>query len=331
MAANDPLHDGEREARSLRGPALAPPPTVRGLSAARDSPQVSRLLEMLTAFGAPLPRARRQRYRAQLTDVLRSASEADVDWALSRMNTTDFGWGYHPSNPLARSVSYIMGDSSLELGSALSGGRHLRAVEGRPLVLLANHLSYADAHLVQFLLYAAGHVDVAERLTVVAGPKVFDDRVRRFTCTSFGTITTPQSQTCASGAAAMAPREMARLARKSISDAFERLGAGDVLLIFPEGTRARDRCLQPLLPAIIRYLEHADTVVMPLGLMGTQGVMPMGDDRLHLAHVEARLGPACDVGELRNSCDGNNRHVATALGQAIARTLEPAYRGVYAD
>ncbi len=55
----------------------------------------------------------------------------------------------------------------------IPGLEHLAAIAARPVVIVANHLSYADANAIDVLLQQAGADALCERLTVVAGPKVY--------------------------------------------------------------------------------------------------------------------------------------------------------------
>lgn len=66
------------------------------------------------------------------------------------------------------------------------GTGHLAAVAGKPVVVAANHLSYSDANLLEVLLHQAGAGALADRLTVVAGPKVYSNLRRRFSSLCFG-------------------------------------------------------------------------------------------------------------------------------------------------
>ena len=102
------------------------------------------------------------------------------------------------------------------------------------MVILANHLSYSDANLLEVLLQRSGASAFSDRLTVVAGPKVYSSLKRRFSSLCFGTIKTAQSSTISTedGDGPRNAREVARAARLAIEIAHERLHEGDALLIF---------------------------------------------------------------------------------------------------
>jgi 1-acyl-sn-glycerol-3-phosphate acyltransferase len=212
----------------------------------------------------------------------------------------------------------------------VEGGEHLRAVADRSLVLLPNHLSYADANLIEVLLHRAGFDDVCARLCVVAGPKVYAEPWRRFASLCFGTIKTAQSSQVASGEAVMRPREVARIARETISLAFERLSAGDSLLLFGEGTRSRDGTLQPLLPAVARYCERPDLVLVPCGIVGTETFLGFADVRPQTTRAVLRIGAPVLASDLVARCERNRGEIVERIGRMIAATLPQQYRGAYA-
>ena len=148
-------------------------------------------------------------------------------------------------------------------------------VRGTPLVIFANHLSYSDANVVEVILRSAGASCLADRLTAIAGPKVYSNVTRRFSSLCFGTIKVPQSSERSSEDAVMNPRDVARAARRAIEIAQERLSLGEALLIFAEGSRSRTAQMQQFLPGTARYLELPGTWVLPIGIAGTEKLFPI--------------------------------------------------------
>ena len=122
-------------------------------------------------------------------------------------------------------------------------------------MIFANHLSYSDANVVEVVLRKAGAAGLADRLTAIAGPKVYSNVTRRFSSLCFGTIKVPQSSERSSEDAVMNPRDIARAARRAIQIAQERLSLGEALLIFAEGSRSRTAQMQQFLSGTARYLE----------------------------------------------------------------------------
>ena len=127
----------------------------------------------------------------------------------------------------------------------------------------------------------------------------------------------------------MGAREVARIARATIQSSFDRLDAGDALVIFPEGTRSRTASMQPILAAISRYLERPGAVLLPVGITGTENLIPIGESRIHATEVVVRIGEPVASEDLVAECEKKRPRMAEAIGKAIARNLPESYRGVY--
>jgi 1-acyl-sn-glycerol-3-phosphate acyltransferase len=270
-------------------------------------------------------------------DEIRDCLKREIDAAgpralvrLSRaLSSTGADWDYYPRDPLARRIHQVLADQILLPDSTLYGAEHLTTLGDGPVVIVANHLSYADANLVEVMFHRAGADKTCDRLTVIAGPKVYSSLKRRFSSLCFGTIKVPQSSGVSSEDAVMDPREVARAARRSIDTAHERLQHGDVLLVFGEGTRSRTRGMQPMLAGVTRYLEVPDTMVLPVGIIGTEALFPIDDDALHPVRVEVRVGQPVPAQAIRERCGGDRQAMMDDVGRAIAALLPPEYRGAY--
>jgi 1-acyl-sn-glycerol-3-phosphate acyltransferase len=270
---------------------------------------------------------------------IRKAIEAEID-AVGPQGLDDLngrlarageGWSYYERDPLARRIHHGLADRILLPGSTLIGAEHVDAVAGKPVVIVANHLSYSDANLVEVQLHRSGEAGrmMSDRLTVIAGPKVYSSLKRRFSSLCFGTIKTPQSSAVSSDEAVMNAREVARAARQSIDVAHERLFQSDALLVFAEGTRSRTREMQQTLTAVTRYFDFPDVWVLPAGITGTEAMFPIGEDGLHPVRAVTTIGPPIDARALHDETRGDRRRMMDVVGGKIAELLPVDYRGAY--
>ena len=272
-------------------------------------------------------------------DEIRESLEREIDQAGpdalaglgDRLANTGADWTYYPQDPLAKRIHHLLADRILAHDPILLGTEHLAAVGDEPLVIFANHLSYSDANLLEVLFQRAGASALADRLTVVAGPKVYSTLKRRFSSLCFGTIKTPQNNAVSTGEAVMNARDVALAARRSIQIARERLRLGEALLVFAEGTRSRSGEMQPLLAGVARYLDEPGSWVLPVGIAGSEALFPIGADALTPVRVVTRVGRPIRASVLRERARGKRRLIVDGIGVAIAALLPPDYRGAYAD
>jgi hypothetical protein len=241
---------------------------------------------------------------------IRAALEREVDaagaeslLALRTRLADDHGWGYYPSDPLARRIHH----------------------------LLATSRRWHTLRSIELLLHAAGCDELATRLTALAGPKVFSSRARRFSSLCFGTVKVPQSAEVSSGEAVLSARQVAVAARQSIDVAIGRLRGGDALVLFGEGTRSRTGEMQAMLAGVARYLDIPEAWVLPVGLAGSEALFPVDTTAPRPARVVAQLGRPFKARMLLDRAAGDRRLVMDAIGLAIAAAVLPKYRGVYGD
>ena len=252
-----------------------------------------------------------------------------IDALSSRLRVAGTDWDYYPPDPLARRIHHGLAPRVMRPEPIVHGAEHLDAVQGQPLVIFANHLSYSDANVVDVLLRNAAAHTLADRLTAVAGPKVYSNVARRFSSLCFGTIKVPQSSERSSEDAVMTPREVATAARRAIQIAQERLLLGEALLIFGEGSRSRTAQMQQFLPGTARYLDLPGIWVLPIGITGTEKLFPIDGASLHPVPVTMNIGRPMAASELPGRAPRDRRLMMDTIGRTVAALLPQDYRGVY--
>ncbi len=286
---------------------------------------IDRLAKLFAEWGGPSIEDVHGLLDGALTDV----SDAELGELFVRLETTGSDWGYHAPDPVARRISRLVHRIFAGEGSTLLDDGGAAAARRGPVVLLGNHLSFIDANTVDHLLSTHGLDDVTRSLTVLAGPKVYSEPVRRLASLCFGTIKMPQSTSRASGEAVLSRRETLRLAALTLDATRERRARGGHVLIFSEGTRSRSASMQRVLAAIARYVEEPFATIVPFGLHGTEALVPIDDERPHHADVHVRFGAPIDARALFDRARNRRGAIADAIGFLTADLLPPAYRGIY--
>ena len=289
------------------------------------------LVESIVRFLARERVANAREIRECVERAIDECGPGAIEALSARLLTAGTDWAYYAPDPLARRIHHALASRVMRPEPVVEGAQHLGAVQELPLVIFANHLSYSDANVVDVLLRQAGAGCLADRLTAVAGPKVYSNVTRRFSSLCFGTIKVPQSAERSSEEAVMNSREVARAARRAIQIAHERLMLGEALLIFGEGSRSRTARMQQFLPGTARYLEQPGTWVLPIGITGTEKLFPIDGAALHPVPITIHIGRPIPASELRARAPRDRRVMMDSIGRAIADLLPPEYRGVYRD
>lgn len=287
------------------------------------------LVETIVRFLAHERAADVRAIRTCVEQAIDESGPGAIDSLSARLLRAGADWAYYPHDPLARRIHHALAPRVLQPAPVVEGTAHLDDVKDRPLVIFANHLSYSDANVVEVILRSAGASALADRLTAIAGPKVYSNLSRRFSSLCFGTIKVPQSSERSTEDAVMHPRDVARAARRAIQIAQERLMLGEALLIFAEGSRSRTAQMQPFLSGTARYLDLADTWVLPIGIAGTEKLFPIDGAGLHSVPIALNIGRPMRAADLRGRFRRDRRGLMDCVGRAVAALLPEEYRGVY--
>ncbi|CAN5843686.1 lysophospholipid acyltransferase family protein [soil metagenome] len=167
-----------------------------------------------------------------------------------------------------------------------------------PLIVVANHLSNADPPLVVGWLTPL----LGRRMHILAKDSLFVGPL--------GSLLRSQGATpVRSGGSDME-------AFRSARGVLER---GDVLCIFPEGTRSRTGRLQPAKPGVAMLATRADVLILPVGISGSDRFLPPAARLPRFgATITLRVGPPFRLSLAR---DMTRRQALLAASDEIMRRL----------
>ena len=109
-----------------------------------------------------------------------------------------------------------------------------------------------------------------------------------------------------------------RVDRRGFDEAAQRLKAGQVVVIYPEGGRSTDGTLQSGKPGLGILLETAKCPVLPALLQGTYDVLPPGAKWIRLRPITVTFGKPMDFSA---TLEGANEETKKAVYQRISQEI----------
>ena len=183
-----------------------------------------------------------------------------------------------------------------------------------PLILAANHASNFDAIVLGSWLIPK----LGRRIHWLGKKELFAWPIVGWAAANGGVHPVDRST---------ADVEAFRLAQRILTD-------GQVLFVFPEGTRSPDGGLQAAQDGVAALAMRTDASIVPLGIAGSYRVWPRGQKLPRPGgHITVRVGRPFRVGD--ELPPGTDRRTAKGLATKlimtrIAELLPPSQRGVYA-
>jgi 1-acyl-sn-glycerol-3-phosphate acyltransferase len=180
-----------------------------------------------------------------------------------------------------------------------------------PVIVASNHLSFADSMVIPMI--------VPRKVVFLAKEDYFTGTGVR------GALTRGWFESMG-----MVPidRDDTRSALKSLDIALEVLARGEAFGIYPEGTRSRDGRLYRGRTGVAHLALASGAPVVPVGLVGTEDLQPVGATLPRLTRVTVRFGKPLDFrGRLEGVPTGRARREVTDEVMAAIAALsgqEPA-------
>jgi long-chain acyl-CoA synthetase len=213
-------------------------------------------------------------------------------------------------------AAVTIGNAVLDFGQRMTYERLFKSrVTGKAylpqtanFLVAANHASHLDMGLVKHALGEWGPYLRA----LAAKDYFFEDPVRRAYFENFTNLV---------------PMDRHGSLRESLRLASDVLAEGNVLLIFPEGTRSETGIMADFKPSI-GYLALANQVdVLPMYLEGTHGALPKGSVLPKNRDIAAHIGPLITYESLRAATEklprGEQNRAAAEIVERAVRKLAP--------
>ncbi len=173
-----------------------------------------------------------------------------------------------------------------------------------PVILAANHLSFLDSPLLMFSL--------PRRVSFLGKAEYLNSRWTRWLFPASGMIPVDRS---GKGLA------------ESMHHAESRLANGEIVGLFPEGTRSRSGGLHRGRPGVAHLALHTGAPIVPVGVIGTDGVQPPGARIPRRGKVQLRFGSPIDLGPWAGQAPTGavKREIADAVMASIAALTGQSY------
>jgi len=287
-----------------------------------------------------------ERARQLLTDYIRLARTTAMPEAL------DFE--HHPE--LAATAPAYLGrdeeihDLMLAIVTPLLSRYHLQghihferaiaAAKSCGVTLVSNHLSHFDAAVLYGLLRReAKYRAYAENMFFIAGRLVFTSDYSRVAGRMFHSMLVASPRDMAENEPIK--RELARLNMRSFKEAKERQRQGQILVLFPEGTRSRDGRMGQFHAALFNYLEG--TLVLPVAITGADKILHSNSFTFDITDGSMTIGAPIFIGPAAEAPAGlehldastlpkdtRKQDAMDAIGRRVAALLPEEMRGAYA-
>ena len=223
-----------------------------------------------------------------------------------------------PARPVNRILGGLFVGMFIHPKSIIEGIDNLREAqhayhEGKQVLLICNHLSYADSHIIEQMLCRYGFREFAWNLFYIAGQKTYQTLWRRFFTAGVNTIKVIQTS---------ANESMSIKRRQAIESfrSFKKTIKTHPVLIYPEGTRSRTGRMGSGVPTLVNYIRK--NFVLPVGIQGSETMLGVGHRFPKPGKVVLRFGKPFIANNM--SLRRKSEEIGLYLDR-IADLLDPAY------
>ncbi len=171
----------------------------------------------------------------------------------------------------------------------------------RPTIVVSNHCSHLDMGLVKYSLGSYGR-----KLVALAAKDYFFEGPRWWVA-YFEQLTNLQ------------PIDRKKGFRASFEQAKSVVDAGNVVLLFPEGTRRTDGSIGEFKPLVGKLALESGVDILPVHLDGTFQILPKGAVLPKGRSVTVSIGPPLCIEDLRGLADGLKSTDASRLAARLAQ------------
>ena len=180
--------------------------------------------------------------------------------------------------------------------------------QNRPVIVVSNHCSHLDMGLVKYALGPYG-----QKLVALAAKDYFFEG-NKWVVAYFEQLTN------------LEPIDRKRGFRASLEQAKSVISNGNVVLLFPEGTRRTDGVVGEFKPLVGWLALDTGFDILPLHREGTFDALPKGAVLPRKRDVKVRIGPALTIGELERLTRGLKHGDAARRVARMAQTAVEALR-----
>jgi 1-acyl-sn-glycerol-3-phosphate acyltransferase len=183
-----------------------------------------------------------------------------------------------------------------------------------PVIVASNHVSFADSLVIPIVAPRKVVFLAKQDYFTGKGPK---GALQRAWFSGIGMIPVD--------------RDDSKAALASLDTALEVLGRGEAFGIYPEGTRSRDGRLYRGRTGVAHLALTSGAPVVPVGLVGTQDLQPVGRRLPRLAHVTVRFGEPMSFQSRYDGVPSGRarREVTDVVMNAIQKLSGQQFAGVY--